>query len=165
MNSVGGERTHSFTEYLYSQKILLGAELEKVLVICITGIILAFAVNRYRRNFIESVNTLHKILGELKSRNQDLTKSKENLEHANQIKSHFLTLVSHELRTPINGILGSASLMSQEEESEDKKEYEQDIIRSVFSLKNTVDGMLSFLEYESKDSPSARGIQSGGGNR
>ncbi|ALO44037.1 ATP-binding protein [Pseudoalteromonas phenolica] len=45
-------------------------------------------------------------------RTKELHKTLEKAEHANKIKSEFLSMISHELRTPLNGIVGSLDLLS-----------------------------------------------------
>ena len=39
-----------------------------------------------------------------------MAEAKEQAEHANEVKSHFMATMSHELRTPINGIIGFTDL-------------------------------------------------------
>ncbi len=57
---------------------------------------------------LSRLNTELALLGE------ELRKSKEKADAANQSKSVFLANMSHELRTPLNAILGFAQLMSRD---------------------------------------------------
>jgi signal transduction histidine kinase len=41
-------------------------------------------------------------------------RSREEAEHANRTKAHFLATISHELRTPINAVMGYTQLLSEE---------------------------------------------------
>jgi signal transduction histidine kinase len=43
----------------------------------------------------------------------NLKKAKEEIEHANQMKSIFLASMSHELRTPLNSIIGFTGILLQ----------------------------------------------------
>ena len=59
----------------------------------------------------QAVGALRKTNRDLEERAQQLLRSKEEAERANQTKSHFLSSMSHELRTPLNAIIGFARLL------------------------------------------------------
>ena len=138
--------THSFTEYILGDKVLLGAEVEKLTAIFAVAATLALGVYRYRKNIVESMSKLEESAKELDQKNRDLENSKIKLENANNIKNQFLTLISHELRTPINGILGSIEHLGDSKEK--SQQDTEELRRSALGLKNTVDGILEFLEYD-----------------
>lgn len=138
--------THSFTEYISSDRILLGAEFEKINALLVVSLTLALGVYRYRKSIVDSMKDLEDAAETLDRKNKDLELWKNQLQTANNIKNQFLTLVSHELRTPLNGILGS--IESQNGENTISEDSTNDIRRSAQGLRNTVDGILEFLEYE-----------------
>ncbi|MCE5205373.1 MAG: hypothetical protein LLF80_04610 [Porphyromonadaceae bacterium] len=59
----------------------------------------------------------------------ELKKAKERAEESEQIKSAFISNMSHEIRTPLNAIVGFSAVMSDIDNREERKKY-QDIIES-----------------------------------
>lgn len=74
-----------------------------------------------------------------------LTTARDIAEHANQVKSEFLTRMSHELRTPLNAILGFAQIL--EVESSDNK-YVKNILKSGWHLLDLVEELLDLSRIE-----------------
>ena len=67
---------------------------------------------------------------------------------ASQAKSAFLATMSHEMRTPLNGIIGSAELLSMEE-VKPAHLRRLDVIRaSAMLLRDVIDGILDFSRLE-----------------
>lgn len=60
---------------------------------------------------------------ELKKTEEKLIEAKEKAEMADRLKSAFLANMSHEIRTPLNAIVGFSSLLVQDENPEERKEY------------------------------------------
>lgn len=78
----------------------------------------------------------------------ELRKSKEIAEHANQAKSEFLSMMSHEIRTPLNAIVGLTYLMQQEEMSEVMAENLRILQFSTDNLHVLINDILDFSKIE-----------------
>lgn len=89
-------------------------------------------------------NSLNQIIG-LKGTDQDITPQKQ----AAIAKSEFLSSMSHEIRTPINGVIGIASLLSDEHLSPTQREYIETLKFSAQHLSSIVSDILDFSKIES----------------
>lgn len=59
----------------------------------------------------------------------ELRRAKEKAEESDQLKSAFISNMSHEIRTPLNAIVGFSAVMSDIDNREERKKF-QDIIES-----------------------------------
>lgn len=76
---------------------------------------------------------------------QDITKQKQ----AAMAKSEFLSCMSHEIRTPINGVIGIASLLQDEDLNERQQEYVRTLNFTAQHLSAIVSDILDFSKIES----------------
>jgi len=85
---------------------------------------------------------------ELASSNQQLEELSENLKHAVEAKSLFLSTMSHEIRTPMNGVLGMAELLNSTRLDEQQQRYLNIIQNSGDLLLNVINDILDFSKIE-----------------
>jgi signal transduction histidine kinase len=67
---------------------------------------------------------------------EEVRRAKDDADHANQAKSHFLANVSHELRTPLNAIIGYSEMLHDElgdEGQVNREQFRTDLDRIILS--------------------------------
>lgn len=140
-----GKITFNYGEYINADYILVGAELDKILILALFTAVLAKVVRNNQKLRKQSVG--HYVLTEesSKQKNLQLHLEKEKAEEANRAKSRFLDIISHELNTPLNGILGLTQLqMLKDPESKELKS----IMSKGQTLLSHVSRILRFTEVE-----------------
>jgi signal transduction histidine kinase/CheY-like chemotaxis protein/HPt (histidine-containing phosphotransfer) domain-containing protein len=78
-----------------------------------------------------------------------MEKEKQQAIMEGQSKVQFLANMSHEIRTPINAVLGMDEMILRECESDDIREYAQDIHSAGRSLLSLINDILDFTKIES----------------
>lgn len=104
--------THEYAEYALGGKILIGAEIERLISLAIATAAACLAGRRaevlsQRLMAIGTAVEREKAAAE----REYLIRAKAAADRANELKSEFLAKMSHELRTPLNGVLGFADVI------------------------------------------------------
>ncbi len=103
--------------------------------------------NRYTR-VLERVTSTGYIVG-FRVDITELVQAQQAAEEANLAKSRFLATMSHELRTPMNGILGAAQLLMQDDlDAAARTEFTQTILRSGQGLLALLNDILDLSKVE-----------------
>jgi signal transduction histidine kinase/ActR/RegA family two-component response regulator len=95
----------------------------------------------------ESFNEMIEKMGDSTSAMQ---KAREEADHANKQKSSFLAMMSHEIRTPINGVMGTAELLSETRLTGRQREYVEIIGKSAATLFDLINDILDFSKIEAE---------------
>ncbi len=79
---------------------------------------------------------------------KQLHKAKRAAEQATRAKSSFLATMSHEIRTPMSGIIGTAHLLQNTQQSKEQQEYIRALLDASKSLHALIDDILDFSKIE-----------------
>ncbi len=102
-------------------------------------------------NFRTTSDQLLKKVRDLGHANTELVKAKAEADTANRAKSLFLANISHDLRTPLNGILGYAQILRNEQSlSETDQKSIKIIERSANHLLNLINDILDVAKIETE---------------
>lgn len=98
---------------------------------------MAFIIYRFRRI--------------LQQRNIELTVAKNRAEESDRLKTAFLNNLSHEIRTPLNGIIGFASLITEEGYSkEETDQFKSYIQKNTNHLLKLIDKIIDLSRFDSE---------------
>lgn len=91
-------------------------------------------------------------ISERKQVEEALIASKEKAEESDRLKSAFLSNMSHEIRTPMNGILGFASLLLDDDLTEQDRATYIDIINKAGDrLLNTINDIIDISKIDARE--------------
>jgi PAS domain S-box-containing protein len=82
-----------------------------------------------------------------------LLEAKIKAETANQAKTEFLKNMRHDIRTPLNGIIGFAELIKEEDDLSLVKEYAGDLVKSSNALLEYMNEILEVVRITSGEEP------------
>ena len=110
---------------------------------------LAIILNRYQpeSGIIEAMGVSYDITA-LKETEANLIEARDKAQAADRLKSSFLANMSHEIRTPLNAIVGFSSLLCEDIELEDKKEYQALIQKNNDCLLKLINDILDLSKIE-----------------
>ncbi|MCG8698382.1 MAG: response regulator, partial [Bacteroidales bacterium] len=93
----------------------------------------------------------HTDITSIKKFQQELIKAKEEAEEANRLKTEFLKNMSHEVRTPMNGIIGFADMLDDDNLTNERRKYFSKIIQnSSHQLLRIINDILEISTLETK---------------
>ena len=143
-NTSGTEFTRSFREYVESSKVLIGAEVEKMLALALFTGVLAFAMHRAR-------NLLNQGVDAEKEKNRLLGELVQKANEKNDEKTQFLHLMHHELKTPLTAIIGYSGLLLMDKEDSMELNFIQSQGKHLLRLIERILYFIEVSEVENKD--------------
>lgn len=105
--------------------------------IWMTGVFLALLLALYLLYYIRSQKS-----------KRELIKAKERAEEADRLKSAFLANMSHEIRTPLNAIVGFSSILAEEADTPETREYTRIIESNNYLLLQLINDILDLSRIE-----------------
>ena len=144
-----------YTVVLVKNRELLSEVRVKLLVnICVYMIIFFLITFFYYISYMNEQNAsrmMEELITERQKQEYEskvLKLEKSAADDANKAKSRFLADMSHEIRTPINAVLGMNEMIIRETESENIREYADNIRTSGRALLSLINSILDFSKIE-----------------
>ncbi|WP_299767125.1 GAF domain-containing sensor histidine kinase [uncultured Dokdonia sp.] len=107
-------------------------------------------LNTEQKNVLQSLAKQVVMLFEQRIQNDELRLLRDSLERKNKNLEKFAAVVSHDLKSPVNNIISLTDLLKKENQelSEDSLMYIEYLQQSSASLRNYIDGVLSFYKSD-----------------
>ena len=140
-----GTITNSYMDYVTGRGLLIGAEVEKMVVLLMCASVLGVCVIRGRSILLQSITS---------QLNEAKALAEAELYKANtisQAKSDFLAKVSHELRTPMNGIMGITEELKESWSNDSQRAHLEILTTSSHNLLAVIDNILDVTAIENDD--------------
>lgn len=90
---------------------------------------------------------------ELKQKEVELLKAKEQADAANQAKSAFIANISHDIRTPLTGMIGMTQILSKELSSQQGKEAVHNLLMAENVLLELLNDVIETSKLNSENLP------------
>lgn len=96
---------------------------------------------------------------EIRRLNRERSRQIDELERLHELKNSFLAIASHDLRSPLNGIIGAATLLAEDEQlSADSKELAAACLKSGEWLLAIINDVLDLARIEARNSQAEFGL-------
>ncbi|MCW5588082.1 MAG: response regulator [Legionellales bacterium] len=90
---------------------------------------------------------------EIKQKEKELIKARQQAEAANQAKSVFITNISHDIRTPLTGMIGMARIIFKELKNTQGQEAANNLLKAGNILLDLLNEVIEITKLDSGDLP------------
>lgn len=132
-------------EQLYKDEVLAKTQQISTIMVIFLIVMFFFLVLLFRNNKVRQ-----RLISQLKDKNDELKKAKEEAERLSTLKTRFFSTVSHELRTPLYGVVGLASLLQEENKNKEQVDDLKSLKFSADYLLALINDVLQMNKMESK---------------
>jgi signal transduction histidine kinase len=144
--------THEYSEYVAGGKILVGAEVERLIALAVMTAAVSFTAHRAQLLSVKLMKIGADAERAKTAAERDfLLRAKAAADRESELKSQFLAKMSHELRTPLNGVLGFADILDAEISDSALKQRIEIIRSSGQSLLSLINQILEASRLNSRD--------------
>lgn len=90
---------------------------------------------------------------DIKQKEKELIKAKQQAEAANQAKSNFITNISHDIRTPLTGMIGMARIILKQLKDRQGQEAAHNLLKAGDILLDLLNEVIEITKLDSGDIP------------